>query len=56
MVHYWACLETEDSSVYKTFLSDMSWGLDETDLEEGNFAYVRSDLAISYRDKLIPYK
>lgn len=49
MVHIGYTLTTVGSSLWNTFFSDMSYGLTEGDIEEGNLAYVRESFFMSLK-------
>lgn len=49
MVHIGYTLTTVGSSLWNTFFTDMSYGLTEGDIEEGNLAYIRESLFMSLK-------
>ena len=40
LVHIWYCPVKVGDEMWRTFFSDMSWGLPESDIESGNLAYI----------------
>ncbi len=52
LVHVWYCATTVGSEMWDTFFTDMEWGMAETDLKNGNLAYIRDDLMQNLKDSL----
>lgn len=53
MVHIWYVLAEVGESLWKTFFSDMTWGLPERDIKNKNYAYIRRDLMNVFQNKVI---
>lgn len=52
LVHIWIQETIVDSDSWNTFFTDMEEGLPESDIENGNLAYVREDLMPSLKEYL----
>lgn len=52
LVHIWYQKTQIGSDLWNQFFSDMSWGLPESDIVNGNLASIREDFMESLKDKL----
>ena len=55
LVHIWSKKTRIGSENWINFFTDMSWGLPESDIKNGNLAYVDPENAITFRNILLQY-
>lgn len=52
LVHIWYKLCDMNSDEFRTFFTDMAWGLSESDLENKNYAVIDLDECQSLRERI----
>lgn len=55
LVHIWFKKTRIGSANWINFFTDMAWGLPESDIENGNLAYIDPENAITFRNILLQY-
>lgn len=55
LVHIWFKKTRIGSENWINFFTDMAWGLPESDIENGNLAYIDPENAITFRNILLQY-
>lgn len=54
-VHIWFKKTRVGSENWVNFFTDMSWGLSESDIKNGNLAYIDPENALTFRNILLQY-
>lgn len=55
LVHIWFKKTKVESNDWTNFFTDMAWGLPDSDVENGNLAYIEPENAIAFRSLLLQY-
>lgn len=55
LVHIWFKKTHTESEDWINFFTDMTWGLPESDIKNGNLAYIDPENALTFRNILLQY-
>lgn len=53
LVHLWYCVAEVGGEKWNNFFTDMSWGMSESDIENGNLAYIREEFLLSLKVQVL---